>query len=104
MRLKFFMIVVCLVSMLAGCNLISTTLVPTPIPTVAPTLEFVQPTTIQPISPTQPITITTTPQSVQQGVLDRAAEVIALLKDEDMTAWRVMSTHNWVYVSLRMPL
>ncbi len=82
MRYKFFVIVVCLASMLAGCNLISPTLVPT----LAPTLGFVQPTPIQPISPTQPITMPKTPQSVQQGVLDRAAEVIALLKDKDMTS------------------
>jgi hypothetical protein len=84
---KFTLIVALLVFMLSGCNLTSLAPVPTPVPTEAPSLEFVQPTIIQPISPTQPIIIiTTTPLAIQQVVLDRAAKVIAVLKDKDMIA------------------
>jgi hypothetical protein len=85
MQTKSVSIVIILTVMLMGCNLVSSRVVPTPIPTIAATLEFVQPTPIQPISPTQPIIeITSTPISSQQMVLDRAAEVIASLKNKDM--------------------
>lgn len=76
---KIIGIVVCLACVVTGCNLLPPTLAPTLMPTMAPTLEFAEPT--QPI-----IIITSTPPSIQQAVLDRAAEVIALLRDKDMTS------------------
>lgn len=88
---KLLMIALLLSGMLVGCNLASTTLVSTPIATSAPTLEFVEPTPIQPATPSPvPSTISippsTIPLSTQQEVLDRAAKVIAAVKDKDMTA------------------
>jgi len=83
---KFLLISLLLVSMLVGCSLASPAMAPTTIPTAAPTLEFVEPTLIQPISPTQPIIkITPTPVAIQQVVLDQASQVIAVLKEKDMT-------------------
>jgi hypothetical protein len=87
MHLKFAFILFLLVGVLAGCNLTSPAQVPTISPTPAPSLEFVQPTQIQPISPTQAVIITTnTPQSTTQIVLERAEQVIASLKDKDLTS------------------
>lgn len=87
MHLKLAFILFLLVSILAGCNLTSPSQVPTISPTTPPSLEFIQPTQIQPISPTQPVIITpNTPQSTTQIVLERAAQVIASLKDKDLTA------------------
>jgi hypothetical protein len=82
---KFILSFTLLASLLVGCNLASPTMVPASLPTVAPTLEFVELTPIQSISPTPPIIIITiTPLAAQQAVLDRAADVIALIKDQDM--------------------
>ena len=84
---KFSLLIVIMAIMLAGCNLISTSTTSTPAASVAPTLEFIQPTTIVPISPTlQIIEMTSTPQPVEQVVIERAAEVVALLKAKDMAA------------------
>ncbi len=85
MASKFSLIILILATLLTGCNLTSTASVFTPVPTVAPTPEFIQPTPLQPISPVQTIIVPPTALSVQQIVLDRAAEVIALLKNKDMT-------------------
>jgi hypothetical protein len=84
---KFLLIFLLLVSMLVGCDLASPTMAHNTIPTIAPTMEFVEPTLLQPISPTQPIIkITPTPLAIQQAVIDRASQVIAALKDQDMTS------------------
>jgi hypothetical protein len=82
---KIILICVLVFSFLTGCNLASHGVLSTSVPTVAPTLEFSEPTQIQPIFPTQPINeITSTPLATQQIVLDRASEVIAILKNGDM--------------------
>ena len=60
-------------------------MVPTTISNIAPTLEFVESTPIQTISVTQTIIlIPALPASIQQAVLDRATEVIALIKAKDL--------------------
>lgn len=85
MNPKFLLSCILLTSMLVGCNLTSSTMVPTTISTTAPTLEFVDSTPFQPISPTQSIIlIPALPASIQQAVLDRASEVIALIKAKDL--------------------
>jgi len=85
MHPKFLWFFILLVSMLVGCNLASLTTAPTTIPTVAPILEFVEPTLIQSISPTQPIiNITPTSLAIQQAVIDRASQAITALKNQDM--------------------
>ena len=83
---KFILIFVLLATMLTGCNLTSPALIPTPIPTEAPTLVFNQPTPVQLASPTSAPTIppSVTPLSPAQTVLERAAEVLGVLKDKDM--------------------
>jgi hypothetical protein len=83
---KFILIFVLLATMLMGCNLASPALVTTPIPTDAPTLAFSQPTPVPPASPTSAPTMppSATPVSPQQTALERAAEVIGILKDQDM--------------------
>jgi hypothetical protein len=78
-----------LASLLTGCNLISPAIVPTAVHSLAPTLEFIEPTAIPPASPYPlPTTISVppsaTPLSFDQAVLNQAAEVIAALKDKDM--------------------
>ncbi len=77
------LILIILASLLAGCNLASPNVTPTTVPTATPTLEFVQP-----VSPTSPIAVYTVtpaaPLSTDQLVLDRAASVVAALKDKDM--------------------
>ena len=83
---KFVFIVILLAGILTGCNLTSSIAAPTVISTIAPTLGFVEPTPLQPISPAQLIIImTATPHTAQQAVLDRAADVIHLIKNQDMT-------------------
>ncbi|MFZ2096005.1 MAG: hypothetical protein WAV05_05135 [Anaerolineales bacterium] len=85
MATKYFIYFVLLSSILSGCNFAAPTVSLTAIPTTAPTLEFSEPTLIQPISTTLPSLITTsTPLSAQQSVLDQASEVITLLKNKDM--------------------
>lgn len=91
MLTKFILIFVLLASLMVGCNLATPPMVPTIIPTVAPSLEFVQPTSMQPVSPSPlPTSISIppsiTPLSIQQAVLDPASDVIAVLKDKQMTA------------------
>lgn len=80
---------VLLASLLAGCSLISAPAAPTTVPTKAPTLEFVQPTAIQPSSPNPMPTSTclpSVPLTTNQAILDRASKVIVALKDKDMLA------------------
>jgi hypothetical protein len=83
---KFLLISVLILFILTGCNVDSITAVNTSIATVTPTLEFPDTTQVQPpIYPTAPILVyTATPSSLQQEVLDRASEVIMLLKNKDM--------------------
>jgi hypothetical protein len=71
---------------LTGCNAASPTNANTPSATVTPTLEFSEATQVQPaVYPTAPIVVyTATPLSLQQEVLDRASEVILLLRNKDM--------------------
>jgi hypothetical protein len=88
---KFILIIVFVTSILTGCNLTSAVVVPTPTPSSAPTLEFVEPSPIPLVSLTSaptPVSIpaSVTPLSSEQAVLQRSAEVIAALKDENMTA------------------
>ncbi len=90
MNTKFVLICVLMASLQTGCNLASPTMVPTTLLPEAPTLEFVEPAAIQTVLPTHlPTTISiqpsATPLSTNQEVLDEAAEVIAALKNEDMT-------------------
>jgi hypothetical protein len=88
---KFVLIIVFVAGMLTGCNLTSAAVVPTHTPTTAPTLEFIEPSPIPLASFTSaptPVSIpaSATPLSSEQAVLQRAAEVVAALKDENMTA------------------
>jgi hypothetical protein len=90
MNTKFVLICVFLAILLAGCNLISPTMVPTTILTVAPTSEFVDSSaTLPALSCPLPTAISiqpsATPLSINQMVLDEAAEVITALKAMDMT-------------------
>ncbi len=87
---KFLLSFLLLATALVGCNLVSSTMVPTTIPNSPPTLEFVEPPPIQPASPSPVLTTASippsaTPLSSGQEVLERAAHVIAALKDMDMT-------------------
>jgi len=88
MHKKLILIITLLASLLSGCNLVSPKTEPTSIPTSTPTLEFVQSTPIQPVSPTYPISVYTVtpapPQSMEQEVLNQAAGVVSALKDKDM--------------------
>ena len=81
---KLILISLLMASLLTGCNLASTEAKPTSNATATPTLEFVEP-----VSPTAPIAVYTVtpaaPVPTEQAVLDRAAEVVAALKDKDMT-------------------
>jgi hypothetical protein len=83
---KILLISVLVLFVLTGCNAASTTSVNTSITTITPTLEFPEATLVPaPIYPTQPIVeYTVTPASLQQEVLDRASEVIMLIKNKDM--------------------
>lgn len=85
----FMWIVVLLASVLAGCNLTSPVVVPTTMPSIAPSLQFVEPSPVviaSTTSPPTPVSIapSATPLSSEQLVLDRSAEVIAALRDRDM--------------------
>lgn len=87
MSFKSFLISIFVLSLLSGCNLTASTSITTPLPTVAPTLEFSEPTQVQSSFPTQPgIVVTSTPLSSQQQILDLATAVINLLKAKDMAA------------------
>jgi len=86
---KFVLIVALLASILVGCNLISPIGLITPVPTIAPSLQFVEPSPVLPASPTSvPTPVycnpSATPLSSQQSVLDRSAEVIDALKNKDI--------------------
>jgi hypothetical protein len=81
---KFTLLIVFFVFCLTGCNLTSPGTVSTPVSTIDPTLEFIQPTPLQPISPAQTVIVLPTAVPVQQIVLDRAAAVVAALKVKDM--------------------
>jgi hypothetical protein len=92
MNSKFVFITLLLASFLVGCNLASPVASSTPVPSDTPTLEFNQPTS-PPVAITTsvpPSTIVTlpciTPLSVDQAILQEAAEVVAALKDKDMAA------------------
>ena len=80
---KLTLITLLVASLLTGCNLASTEAKPTSNATATPSLEFVEP-----VSPTSPIAVNTVtpaaPVPTEQAVLDRAAEVVAALKDKDM--------------------
>ncbi len=88
---KFILIFVILAFVLAGCNLTSQATVSNPVPTGAPTLEFIQPTPFLLASPTSASSPysnspSATPISIQPSVLQRTAEVVASLNDKDMAA------------------
>ena len=91
MNSKHVLILVLLAGLMAGCNLSSPAASPTIIPSDTPTLEFIQPTS-PPVSPPTPaptaviISPSDTPLSTDQAVLQRAAQVVAALKDMDMSA------------------
>jgi hypothetical protein len=80
---KLVLITLLLAGLLAGCNLTAQEAAPTTNATATPTLEFVEP-----VSPTSPIAVNTitpaAPVPTEQAMLDRAAEVVAALKDKDM--------------------
>jgi hypothetical protein len=86
MSFKISLILILSLFFITGCNIASPTATTTPIPTITPTLEFPDATQVQaPIYPTAPVAVyTVTPSSLQQQVLDRASEVIVLLKNKDM--------------------
>lgn len=86
MRHSYLLVIVIIASMLAGCNLASSSTTPTLISTNIPTLEFEQPSPTQSIPPASSpsaTSITATPLSAEQAVFDRADQVIAALKDMD---------------------
>ncbi len=82
---KFILLIVFFAFSLTGCNLTSPGPVSTPVFTFSSTLEFIQPTPLQTISPAQTIIVLPTAVSVQQIVFDRAAQVVAALKAKDMS-------------------
>jgi len=89
MKIRFLLIIIILLGMLAGCNLVSTPATSTSIPTPASTLAFIQPTSTPPVilSPvTTIVVVPPTPRTTDQAVLDRAAQVVEALKDKDMAA------------------
>src|SRR4030042_1438134 len=77
---KFVFIVILLAGILTGCNLTSSIAAPTVISTIAPTLGFVEPTPLQPISPAQLIIImTATPHTAHPwGLYSGSGEPIDL--------------------------
>ena len=81
---KFTVLIVFFAFLLTGCNLTSPGTVSTPVATIDPTQEFIQPTPLQPISPAQTVIVLPTAVSAQQIVLDRAAEVVAALKAQHL--------------------
>ena len=81
---KFTSLIIFFAFFLSGCNLTSPGSVSTPVSTIDPTLEFIQPTLLQPLSPAQTVIVRPTAVSDQQIVLDRAAEVVATLKGKDL--------------------
>ncbi len=86
MKHTLVLITIILGVLLAGCNLAALSTTETPAPTTPPTLGFTQPTSTPPVilSPT-PTSISNLPSS-SQAVLDRAALVVAALKDRDLGA------------------
>jgi len=94
MNHKYVLIFIVLAILLTGCNLSAPSVSATDTPSALPSLEFVQPTPIVLGSPTSlptriPIPPPATALSTQQEVLNRAAEVIRALKDEDMISLSV---------------
>jgi len=88
MKPLFVLVIVVLAGMLAGCNLSALSTTATPIPSVAPTLQFTRPTSIASPTLNETPQIAPPPQqraSAQQIVVDRAFQVVAALKNKDMT-------------------
>jgi hypothetical protein len=83
---KILLISILILFFLSSCNIASPTNTPTSLTTITPSLEFPDATQVQPpVYPTAPIVVyTVTPSSLQQEVLDRASEVILMLKNKDM--------------------
>ena len=90
MHTRITLITILLASVLTSCNLASPQGEPTAIQSPTPSLEFAQPTTIQPIAPTPPVVVcpvaSSTPLTPAQAVLDQAFAVVVAIKNKDMAA------------------
>ena len=83
---KIFLLYVLILFALTSCNSVSPTPVSSPVASITPTLEFPEESLAPaPAYPTSPVVVyTATPSSLQQEILDRASEVIMMLKNKDM--------------------
>ncbi len=98
MKQLFVLIIVILLGMLAGCNLVSSPAASTSIPTPAPTLAFIQPTSTPPVilSPVSTIVVVPpTPLTTDQAVLDLAAQVVTALKDKELDNLSQYISQQW---------